>query len=239
MSDAEKGIKIISNVDLPKEQFVQALAGFLSDGMWAEKSSNAGEREAGEKNGKSFTIIVDMLRKDFPDQRIRDLASDLWNLVNNMIVPTVMIPNFKYTQSISFMALGSKDGTTAKNGSIIVPVEYYKLIRSNPIMAAGGVLFVASQARDYWNGKLSDPDAVVKRSKAYEATYLHLVLKMPLASNYTPTSYQQDIIKAYPGGLDDIAELLYECQSTPLENTYPRDINKPPASNVPGRGMAQ
>ena len=87
-------------------------------------------------------------------------------------------------------------------------------------MQFGAIVYTASQARDYYNKRLTDgPDVVHKRSLAFEADYLHSIVVHPSVSQamFKPNEYQQKVMQMYPKGLGSLDVVLWY-ESKPFKN---------------------
>lgn len=211
---------IFSNSDLSKEQLASAIAQLSLPGAELnDLPADDPRKQTAALNSGVFTILVDQLRKSFPDEEIRMLCSDLWNLCNNQIMPVVMLEPGILT-TITLLGMGKKvDGKVVMtSASIGLPDNYYQMALENSTLQMGGIVYIASQARDFWNKKTADPMMVQKRAKAYEVTYILETQK--LMPEYVCNEYQKSCIETTPNGIKDIMELLYESQPTPPEDSY-------------------
>jgi hypothetical protein len=84
------------------------------------------------------------------------------------------------------------------------------MVKDNPVLQMGAVVFVGSQAVDYYNGKLTYEahKNVLSRAYAYEAEYLLTILTMGCQ---TMTEYQKGVLKRFGEGLrsKEVRPLLY------------------------------
>jgi len=153
----------------------------------------------GTKISKKFSEMVDKLRSS-SNPRLAALGKLTWRLVGNRVVP------FAVSQEIKVIGLGIIVRGDVKLGVIMAPMDWLERVENNPVNAMGGVVFVSSKARDYWNGKIvtvhSEEDEC--RALAYEAEYL---LTHP---NLVPNDYQQKVLNKFPNGLASAPELVYK-----------------------------
>ena len=140
-----------------------------------------------------FTFLVDYLRRFFPNDKIKEVASLLWDLVGQQIVPTVGI-----NQSLDGLvfALDSEGGR--ESAMVVIPENWVELVKQNPIKQLGGIVFCASRAKDVFNKNKLD-EAVINRAKSYEAEFL-LQIKS-ISPDYQLDKYQNSILDAFPEGL--------------------------------------
>lgn len=149
-------------------------------------------REAGEKNSAHFTFMVDFLRSIFPNEEIRKLAALEWEMVGHRMTPIAIGP----VPSLSFVAMGNSPDDLKP--VVLVPMKWHEMCEANPSYQMGAVLFVGSQIRDYYNGKILETEIVKKRSWAYEAEYLNQLMDV---FPFEPDAYQQHVLDDFPHGL--------------------------------------
>jgi hypothetical protein len=85
------------------------------------------------------------------------------------------------------------------------------MIQKNAIYQLGALVFVGSQAVDYYNGKIwSEFEKAKNRARAYEAEYL-MTLKEAVP-DLTLNEWQQDVLGAFPEGIRSAAikPMLYK-----------------------------
>lgn len=170
--------------------------------------------------GDLMTLLVDQLRNHdcCPNPYINDLTKLTWRLVGNK---EVLFACLNTVQSLSFMVVGKnvppeRDPqviplTTPlvvdKQAAYLCPDNWLEQCRQNLTYCLGGVVFNASQCRDYYNNKL-DRNCIA-RAMAYESEFLHLAMKH---KPFTPDEYQSKVMKTYPDGIGTIRSLLYSCR---------------------------
>jgi len=151
--------------------------------------------------GNSFTTFVDLMRRTpFLSERVRNLGKLIWGLVGNRVIPACIGPT--PTGTIAFVGEGR--GTkfekptivAGRYGSFMVPDTWLDQLLKDPIMQFGGVVCTSSQARDYYNGRLSVDS--LKRSYAFEAEALFSIQQVE--AGWQPNEYQQHIMQEYPQG---------------------------------------
>ena len=151
--------------------------------------------------GNSFTTFVDLIRRTpFLSERVRNLGKLIWGLVGNRVIPACIGPT--PTGTISFVGEGrggdfeKKTIEKGRYACFMVPDTWLDQLLQDPIMQFGGVVCTSSQARDYYNGRLSVDS--LKRAYAFEAEALFGVQKVE--SEWQPNEYQCQIMKEYPEG---------------------------------------
>lgn len=147
--------------------------------------------------------------------RTKDLMSLVWDLFGKNIVPVAVYDGIP---SLSFVIVGVKNKAT-RRGIVLVPTNWVEITHEDPIGQAGALVFVGSQARDYYNGKLygsEDSKETKDRALAYEAEYLLTALK---ESKFELKQYQKDILKQFPQGVNtpEAQRLLYTSRKFSLE----------------------
>jgi hypothetical protein len=186
-----------------KQTVLEMLAGFVR-GERAERLPEGDPvRVRAEEAASYFTDGVHTLKTAFPNSAIRDLMAMVWDIVGHRIVPTGMGPN---VPCLTLAAVGPKELPQA---IIFIPPTWVTMIRENPIYQLGGLVFVGSQAVDFYNGRIvNEPRDAQKRARAHEAEYLTTVLK------YVPdtelNTWQRGVVNEYPQGLRNIESLLYK-----------------------------
>lgn len=148
-----------------------------------------------------FTNGVDVLRSVIPNERVRKLASVVWDLVGNQQVLVGLGPD---VPSLSFTVMQYKGIDQA---IILMPRNWPAMVDDDTFMQLGAVLFVGVQAVDFYNDRLvGDPTARV-RWRAYEAELLHTLDR--ILTRWAPNEYQCEVMKKYPQGLDSSGVDLY------------------------------
>lgn len=153
----------------------------------------------------TFTAIVAALRDKIfcPNPRIIELADLLWELVGNKVTPFAVT-----TELSSLLGFWTERISGQKKGVVMCHPAWHQAAMQNIIMQAGGVVYIASQARDYYNDKFEDRTAMLHRASAFEADFL---LTLKDTDVFRQTVYQQGVMKNFPEGLRSLRqELWYE-----------------------------
>lgn len=162
-------------------------------------------RILGELTTRVFDTGVDFLRQErtFPNQEINKLMALFWNLVENKITPAALAPA---VPSLSFWC--EKRGIE-ETAFVLVPADFAKLCKRNPTMQLGALVFVASQARDYYSNRFYKSKEMEQRALVYEAEFLLTTQKnLP---GFIPNEYQRNVLNFYPHGLESLSpELRYQ-----------------------------
>jgi hypothetical protein len=160
-------------------------------------------RSEGAEMERVFTDMVGAMKDDglLPLPPINNLMSLFWDLVGHKVVLTGMTT---MVTTLSFMAERNNGKTL---GVVLCPPGWTKIVAKNPIYQMGGMVFVASQARDLYNDRITDPN-VLKRARSHEAEFLlwagHSV------SGFDPCKYQRKVLEEFPKGLASATGMLYE-----------------------------
>ena len=147
----------------------------------------------------SFTSGVDFLRSSFPNESIRSLMALVWDLCGSRIVPLAMGPQ---VPGLSFGKMGV-------NGVIFAPDNWVSQIQADALYQMGAIVFVGSQAVDFYNGLMSTKEEARKvlfRARLYESEYLRTLQGIE-GHSFNP--YQQAILHEYPEGLASAPSLVY------------------------------
>lgn len=195
-------------LDSPKLQ-AQVLGAFFGESVRAEKLP-AGDplRVNGQKMSDAFTNGVAFLLTSFPNNHIQSLMKLVWDVVGHRIAPVALGPQ---VPSLSLAARLDGDAI------IFMPHNWLEMIAKDPVEQMGALVFVGSQAVDFYNGRLltsketaqEDHTNTIKRARAYEAEYLKTVKGGFPDWKFTP--YQQKVLGEYPEGISTptVASLLY------------------------------
>lgn len=123
----------------------------------------------------------------------------IWDIVGNRIV---VVSATNTVDQISFLVLQKSAGCD-NLATILVPEKWLDVIVDRPVDQLGGVVFVGSQAVDFYNGKIDGTNQarneVVARSLAYEADFI-LTAQKELPA-LVLTQGQETTLKRYPEGL--------------------------------------
>lgn len=143
------------NCDSPK-----FLKDFPSDDPFAK---NAFQSE------QLFTSAVDVFRRS-NNPIIKDLMSYVWDVFHHRHILMAIGPQVK---AITFAAGCKRDGTI--QGLVFIPTNWPDMVKTEPVMQMGAVLFTGSQVSDFYNGRIisqEEQSLVLTRAQSYEAEYL-------------------------------------------------------------------
>ena len=149
------------------------------------------------------------------------------------MVPAVMMSELP-TPSFMFEKKGDREFAL-----IMLPTDFAQRCQDDPYMQFGAVVFLASQARDAYNGRIPPEEEtarkkvagkVHKRAHAYEADYL--LTAQENCDDFTPNDYQKELLRRFPVGLGSLdPELKYTSKpfvpgtQSPILDGY--DLPKP------------
>jgi len=140
--------------------------------------------------------------------RVNQLAKLLWQLCGSRVAQIMAVEGGVPT--LHFLGVSKKDGSY--QGGIVAPWDFHSRFLADPWMHLGGVVFTASQVKDYWNERLADGQKKVEwRSRAHEAEFLkYCVAKEGLR----PNDYQKKVIDEFPAfpAEADYASLPWELE---------------------------
>lgn len=162
---------------------------------------------------KTFDEIVDYHRSAFPNPDINALMSLFWRLVGNKVTPTVLT-----NQELFGLHFYCEVHDGSKVAAVIVPCHWLKLVIENSIMQCGGVIFIASQAQDYYNEQYGS-ESMTMRARVYEAEFLKTILN--IIPNHKLNDYQIKVLEAFPQGLDSLPDDL-KYDGKPFDPTTPQ-----------------
>lgn len=176
----------------------------------------------------TFTNMVATMKDPgkVPLKPINDLMSLVWGLVGKKAIPTGMTGH-PMIKTLAFYAEASGGNMAV---AILVPEEWPQMVREDPCMQMGALVFVGSQAKDHWNLKVVEQivknpkqvmidtpevtmgspgeNPVVIRARSYEAEFLHWVRRNE--PKFAFNEYQQKVLEKFPNGLKSLPpELAY------------------------------
>lgn len=164
--------------------------------------------------GFSFKIVKSPL--------IKDACDLLFQLVGSKITPVAAT---NAVDSLHFFAESKDKEFTQARAFILVPVQFAQMSVMFPPLHMGGIVYIASKAKDYWNKKINkDTD---KRAISMEAEFLKTLFKdhpQLVESGVYPTPYQRKVLEKYPDGIESALDVHYK--------TRPFDENAGPPFRV-------
>lgn len=190
---------------MDKQVVAELMAAFIKGGERVEKMPEGDPlRAKGMRLGDRFTEGVAMLR-GFPNPDLRTLMAMVWDIVGNRVVPIALGPE---VPSLTFGAMGSKE---KPDGIIFIPHNWEAMIEEDPVCQLGALVFVGSQAVDFYNGRIAiDPKALMDRARANEAEYLVTIRES--APDHKMNDWQKKMLEEFPEGLrsEGIKKHLYK-----------------------------
>lgn len=147
-----------------------------------------------------FTTMVEgmMNPSHLPLPAINSLMRLFWRLVGNKIVPSAM----GQVPTVSFLAEIRQYKSV---GMVICPEDWLDKVQQDPYYQMGALVYVASQAKDYWNHKFvpNSKKEIFARAYSYEAEWLHFLAATDPAG-FQPNAYQQKLMAEYPQGIASV-----------------------------------
>jgi len=164
--------------------------------------------------GDMFTSMVHVLRSDpMLPEPVRKMGALMWDLVGHRVTPVACGPN---VASMHFYVEIPKQGKSV--ACIMCPPNWMDLVEKDVFMQFGALVSIGSQARDYYNKRMTDGrEAVISRAYALEAEYLHSIQSHPWVGWFKPNDYQQHVMKEYPKGLASLKPGLWY-ESKPFQD---------------------
>lgn len=142
-----------------------------------------------------FTTGVSILNK-LENEALRSLMSYVWDIFQHRHVTLAIGPE---VPGMSFALAGNRKG--ALQAMVFAPTNWPEMMEADPYMQLGAIIYIGSQAADYYNGVFHDQESVNlsrKRSNSYEAEYLLLLKDHPL------NEYQRKVVSENPNGFDPL-----------------------------------
>ncbi len=184
----------------------EVVSAFIQKGANVEDLPDGDPKKVlGRNVGDTFTQGVGFLKTSFPNDAIRQLMALFWDLVGNKITPVALGPNVA-TLSLAVFA----EADNIPRAIILPPHHWLDLVKQDPCLQMGALVFVASQARDFYNQRcIGQYEATIKRARGYEAEFLHTIARH---SPIVFSEYQRKTMEEYPNGLltMSLKDLLYK-----------------------------
>ena len=119
-----------------------------------------------------------------------------YQLVGSKVTPVAM------TDGVSTLGFYCEKRNGNSLGVVFMPTLWSDMLRETPFVQMGAMVFVASQAKDYWNNKfgVDDKQIILDRACAFEAEFLHYLL-CQTDRKFEPTDYQKQILSKFPDGI--------------------------------------
>jgi len=150
----------------------------------------------------TFDCLIDFLRNDFPNPAINDLCSLAWKLIGNQVVQVAV--GIPVPTNFAFALVGKP---TLYQPIVAIREDWLPFVKSNRTMGLGAICFVASQCRDYWNGKIIGfTEESNARSIMYEA---EMLLTLMQHEEFKPNEWQKEALAKFPHGIQSGKQLLY------------------------------
>jgi len=187
---------------------------------WGAMHISQTDQDTQQVGGNVVTLFDNGVRvlgdsKQMPNPAINHLMLLFWRLVGNKITPSAL------AHQVPTLSFWAEIKATASLAVVMVPWKWDEMCVKDRWMQLGGLVFVASQACDYFHGKMSTVSdlPVITRAQAFEAEYLLTLLKEPRIA-FKPNDYQKMVLDKFPKGLESLPkELRY--QMRPVEALPP------------------
>lgn len=186
--------------------------------------------QSGKLLETTFSDMVDRLRtpEHCKNPAINTLMSLCWRIVGNRICPTSLMEG---CPTMSFWCEARDKGFFA---TIICPMNWCQMLKDDPFMQLGALVYNASKVKDYWNLKipgLSDTSEDNHfRAMAYESEFLNYCKQND--PSFVPNPYQYKVFEKFPNGLASAGDLVYDSRPFPTSQAeiilagppYPVDV---------------
>lgn len=160
----------------------------------------------GKQHSDYWTNAVTALSL-WPDAHISALGRYVWDVFHNRHVHLIMGPGVK-TLHTAIVPPGLLEKLGFPTGPVhqcvvITPPNWIEMIKEDPVMQLGGVLFCSSQATDFYNERhFVDPQELSVRAQMYESRFLGGMPSEKL------NDYQKGIVSKFKSQIDP--KLAYE-----------------------------
>lgn len=140
---------------------------------------------------ENFKSGIETLKKITYNEKLKTLASYSYELFERNYVKFALGD----VKALTMAVLGKENSII---GLVIAPYDWTISCNRNQALQLGAIVFCCSQAVDFYNGRVENPDLMQIRAAAYEAEYLNAIKGMP---NLNLTEYQEKIVERFPNGL--------------------------------------
>jgi len=164
---------------------------------------------------RCFDSLVDFLRNPdtFPNEEINKSVTLMWKLIGNKEVHAVLdqwgLP------SLSFAVIKEGDKQCPL---LILPPDFPRQVKENPVFQLGIVAYMSSQTRDYYTGRIkgNNSEEINAMARAFEAEALLTLKKMAEEEEIILhfNGLQRGILEQFPKGLG----------SLPVGSNYPTPV---------------
>ena len=152
-----------------------------------------------------FDSCVDFLRDNqrFPNREINQVVTLMWRLIANKEIP-VALDQWGFP-AMTFAVLG-KD--IEQIPIFIMPGDFITQVSEDPVFQLGLIAYMASQARDFYTGRITSrsSDKVNRRARGYEAEALLTLQEMAREEGVDLNfhDFQLEILTENPQGLTSL-----------------------------------
>lgn len=150
----------------------------------------------------------------FPNEKINNLCTLFWKLVEQRITPVACAVGLPLAGL--HVLIAQEKSSEIWKASIYMPKEWYKMVQKDPLFQAGAVVYTASKCVDFWHkkiGKEEDHEALEQRARAWESEYLLTVKK--INPEFKPNEYQNHILANFSGIENLDPKYKYEMKEWP------------------------
>jgi len=135
-----------------------------------------------EVNERTFTALTDSLRKlQIPG--VQELMCTFWNLIESKKIWVAQMDDLPV---LTFIVIDQE-----QRAFVVMPPNWYSMAMIDPTMQMGAAVFMASQARDFIEGKTPDKTQANK----YEYIFLNYLLEHK--KDWKPNKYQQTVLETF------------------------------------------
>lgn len=174
--------------------------------------ANKKERENAKAIESALNKRIEHLGRDFPNPRVRALMASVHDILHYRIAVAAV----GVVSTLSCVVASNAPAPCM----ILIPNDWLAMLAENLEEQTGAIVFVGSQAVDYYNGKIFVGflrDEIVSRARAYEAEYMLSLSEIVKnrKKSWTPSDYQASVLREFPQGLNTPAamKLLYPLRS--------------------------
>lgn len=162
-------------------------------------------RKKSERLGRTFAQMLVFLQASFPDPKVNKLSVLFQKILMTNKIMLALSPE----KTDLFFAgvyphnndLGDEGMPLVTRGTIVIPMGWGDLVKSNYFKQLGGVVYHASVAVDFYNDRfVIDEPYMAARASLWESQYLHTLLAQN--PSYPMDEDQRITVEQTPGALN-------------------------------------
>jgi hypothetical protein len=177
----------------------------------ATPTESLGQSAVAEQSQRFLNALVDFIRNPdaLPESETNALGRVLGRLLEDKFVPAMMDIE-GHLPAVAFVV--DRPSTPEAHAMVVLPWTFSDMVREDVFALLGNTVNLASQARDFVNGRFfqDDWDAINERARAYEANALLTLLPIVQGAGrpIQLVGYQHELLQEFPSGLQSMPPAL-------------------------------